>query len=361
MKTSKPDSEAETRYAASALLDFAINILQHAGLSENKAKCVAEILLEGDLMGHTTHGMQMLAPYLKNIETGAMATDGEPEVIADNSSAITWNGKYLPGPWLMLEALNLVFERVQSHPVVTLVMQHCHHIGCLAAYSRLATDKGLYMMLTCSDPSVASIAPYGGIEPLYTPNPLAVAIPTQGSPIIIDISLSCTSNGLVMRLNKLAEKLPHPWLLDNRGHVTDEPSALFDDPPGSILPLGGEDLGYKGFGLGLMVEALTAGLSGHGRKDRPTRWGASVFVQVIDPEAFGGIKAFVEETEFIAEASRKTKPKPGGPPVRLPGGQALALREKQLRNGVVLNPVILPFLFKWSDKLKVPFPKPFDR
>ena len=81
--------------------------------------------------------------------------------------------------------------------------------------------------------------------------------------------------------------MPGKWLVDNRGEATDDPAALKASPPGAILPLGGLDRGHKGFGLGLMVEALTAGLGGYGRADKPTSWGASVFLQMIDPEAFG--------------------------------------------------------------------------
>ena len=65
-------------------------------------------------------------------------------------------------------------------------------------------------------------------------------------------------------------------------------NVLFADPPGTILPAGGLDHGHKGYGLALMVEALTMGLGGFGRAEPAEGWGASVFVQLLDPDAFAG-------------------------------------------------------------------------
>jgi LDH2 family malate/lactate/ureidoglycolate dehydrogenase len=343
-------------FKAQELIRFATDLLQKAGLARKRAGVMAEILVEGDLMGHTTHGIQLLSPYLKELDAGSMTKEGEPEVVKDQGAAVLWDGRYLPGPWLVVEAMNLAFERVREHPVVMFVIRRSHHIGCLAAYPKRATDRGLLMLLTCSDPSFKTVAPYGGIVPLYTPNPLAVGIPTRADPIIIDISMSCTTNGLVMRTQKEGKRLPHPWLMDSRGSVTDDPAALFADPPGSILPLGGTDLGYKGFALGLLVEALTAALGGHGRSDEPNNWGASIFLQIIDPQAFGGRDYFVGETQWLAELCRKNPRRPGDPPVRVPGSRALKMRAEQMQRGIRLYPTILPGLKRWSEKLGVPLP-----
>ena len=351
-------SNPETLYVASDLITFAVGLLQAVGLAQNRAQVVAEILLEADLMGHSTHGLQLLAAYLGELEADSMTKAGEPSIIADSGSAVTWDGRYLPGPWLMKQALDLAFERIQEHPVVTVVIQRSHHIACLAAYPERATEKGLLMLLATSDPSGRTVAPYGGIQPVYTPNPIAAGIPTQREPIILDISMSATANGIVNRFHSQGRQLPGLWMLDNQGNVSDNPDASFSKPPGSILPLGGLDLGYKGFALGLLVEALTAALGGHGRADEPKRWGASVFLQVLDPAAFGGNDRFIRETEWLAEACRTNPTKPGDPPVRLPGSRALQLRAEQLKKGVALYPSIMPTLKPWVEKLGIPLPMP---
>jgi L-lactate dehydrogenase len=258
----------------------------------------------------------------------------------------------------VVKAIDLACERIKLHPVVTVAIQQSHHIACLAAYLKRATDRGLLILLLSSDPSVKAVAPYGGLQPLYTPNPLAAGIPTQGEPIMLDISMSTTSMSLIGRLQQAGQRLPHSWLLDNQGQTSDNPAVLLSDPPGSILPLGGLDLGYKGFALGLLVEALTSALAGYGRAEQPQRWGAAVFLQVIDPAAFGGRENFLRETEWMAEACRTNPTKPGSPPVRLPGSRALRLRAEQLEQGITLYPTILPSLQPWSEKLGIPLPTP---
>ncbi|MAS37551.1 MAG: lactate dehydrogenase [Anaerolineaceae bacterium] len=345
-------------YAAKDLLTMATRLFERAGLPPDRAHATAEILVEGDLMGHSTHGLQLLGPYLGEIEKGTMTLSGDPEVLADQGSAVTWDGRYLPGPWLTVQAMELAFERVKQYPVVSVAIRRSHHIGCLAAYPMRATDQGLFLLLTCSDPNNKGVAPYGGTRPLYTPNPLAAGIPTNGMPIIIDISMSTTANGYVARYSKEGKSLPGPWLLDHEGNVTDDPAAVSTDPPGSIMPLGGADLGYKGFALGLLIETLTSALAGHGRSQEPDQWGASVFLQVIDPDAFGGREAFLRETEWLAEACRTNPTKPGNPPVRLPGERGLKLRAEQLERGVTLYPTIMPTIAPYAEKLGVALPEP---
>jgi LDH2 family malate/lactate/ureidoglycolate dehydrogenase len=146
--------------------------------------------------------------------------------------------------------------------------------------------------------------------------------------------------------------------MDNAGNVTDDPNSLYSDPPGTVLPLGGGDLGYKGYALALMIEALTSALGGFGRADEPNQWGSCVFLQVIDPGAFGGLQAFRRETGWLADACRRGEPRPDVTEVRVPGDRALELRTEQLTHGLDLYPTILPDLKPWAEKLGVPDPKP---
>lgn len=351
----------QMRYAASELIAFAQGLFGKIGLTKNESKVTAEILLAGDLMGHTTHGLQLLAPYLQAIEKGAIASTGAIEVIADRGAAALWDGNWLIGPPVVRAAMDHAFQRAAQYGVATVAIRRCGHIGCLAAYPVLAAERGLVMLLTCSDPSVASVAPHGAVEGRYTPNPIAAGWPAGDGTVVLDISASTTTNGMVHRLrDEPGARLPGSWLIGRDGQATDDPGALGADPPGAILPLGGIDLGHKGYALGLLVEALTAALGGHGRADRETRWGASVFLQVIDPAAFAGPDAFRREAGFMAEACRAAAPRPGGAPVRTPGERALALRARQLRDGVALHAAIMPALAPWAAKLGVPPPRPLS-
>lgn len=345
-----------SRYAAFELITFATSLLGRAGLEADKARTVAEILVEGDLLGHTTHGLALLAPYLADIEKGAMTKAGEPRVIADFPSAVTWDGQRLPGPWLTVRALELAITRAKINGASTVVVRRSHHIGCLAAYLKRATDQGLMAIVTCSDPNVASVAPFGGRREVFTPNPLAAAWPTEGDPVIIDVSMSITTNALTKRLQTEGKRFPAKWAIDAAGVPTDDPNALYTNPPGTLLPLGGIDHGHKGYAFTLLVEALTGGLAGHGRADPKEGWGATVCVQVFVPECFGGERDFRRQTSCVAALCRENPPRPGVARVRLPGEAGLRRRAEQLASGVQLYPSILPALEPWAQKLHVPLP-----
>jgi L-lactate dehydrogenase len=252
-----------------------------------------------------------------------------------------------------MRAADVAIERARTYGTATVVIRRSHHIACLAAYLLRATEQGFVLLVASSDANSASVAPFGGTRAVFTPDPLAIGFPTAGDPVLVDISASITTNGMSARLRKAGQRFAHPWLLDADGHPTDDPAALYAEPPGTILPLGGLEAGHKGYGLALLVEALTGGLAGFGRADPKQGWGATVFVQALDPDAFGGREAFVRQADFIARQCRDNPPRPGVEAVRLPGERAMALRREQFARGVQLHESILPALEPWAQKFGV--------
>jgi len=349
-------SGQQPRFEANALIDFAAALFAGVGAESDKASTVAELLVEADLMGHTTHGLQLCAPYLKSLDSGTMRGEGTPEVVADSPAAVVWDGNYLPGVWLAASAVDLGVARARETGLAAVSIRRSHHIGCLAVFLERATRVGCAAMVTCSDPSVASVAPYGGLDPVFTPDPLALGIPTGEDPILIDISASISTNGLAARLHASGERFPHPWAMDNAGVATNDPGVLLTDPPGTLLPAGGLDHGHKGYALALMVESLSQGLGGYGRADSPDTWGASVYVQVWDPEKFTGAAAFNRQTAWLAETARGSRPAHAGKSVRLPGQRALALKREALADGVPLHEGIMESLLPWAERFGVEAP-----
>jgi L-lactate dehydrogenase len=343
-----------SRPAAADLVVFARSLLVAAGMEGDKAVAVAEVLVEGDLLGHTTHGLALLAPYLGELERGAMTARGEPRVIADFPAAVTWDGDRLPGPWLARRAIDLAIARARVNGSCAVSFRRSHHLACLAAYLQRATDQGFVIVLTCSDPNVASVAPFGGRREVFTPNPVAAGWPTAGDPVLLDVSMSITTNALTKRLHGEQRCFPGQWALDASGQPTDDPAALFTTPPGTLLPAGGMDHGHKGYAGALLVEALTAGLAGHGRADSGEGWGATVLVQVYQPTCFAGAEEFIRQMDWVAHACRTNPPRPGVDAVRLPGEAGLRRRRTQLAEGVALYPSIAPALRPWAEKLQVP-------
>ncbi len=353
-------SSMPTRFSAPDLVRYATVLLRQAGLDEDKAIAVAEVLVEGDLLGHTTHGLALLGPYLGELESGAMTKTGEPRVVADFPAALTWDGLRLPGPWLVRRALDVACMRARTQGTCTVVIRRSHHIACLAAYLQAVAAEGLVVLITCSDPRVAGVAPHGGRREVFTPNPIAAAWPTDGDPVMLDVSMSITSLAYTRRLANSGEKFPHAWAVDHTGAATNDPRAVFAEPKGALLPLGGLDHGHKGYALGLLVEALTGGLAAHGRADPKEGWGASVLIEVFDPALFGGRDEFVRQTSWVAEACRATPAREGFDRVRLPGEAGLARRAHQRVHGVALHPGIMPDLARWAEKLGVALPSAME-
>jgi L-lactate dehydrogenase len=256
----------------------------------------------------------------------------------------------------VLRALEQAAGQARTEGTGTVVIRRSHHIGCLASYHRRAAQQGLVLLLTCSDPNTASVAPFGGLEPVFTPNPISAGFPTGGTPASVDISTSTTTNGMTGRLYQQGGKLPAPWLIDGKGQPSDDPAVLFNEPKGTILPVGGLDSGHKGYGLSLLVEALTGGLAGHGRADAREGWGATVFLQAIDPVAFAGLEAFERQVGEVARQCRASRPVDAQRPVRLPGERGYQLAAAQAETGVLLHEGILPSLRPWAERYAVAMP-----
>ena len=283
-----------------------------------------------------------------------MSGSGVPEIVRDTGGTVVWDGHYLPGLWLMDQAVQLGLDRVAEHGVFTLSMRRSHHIGCLAAYAKRAADRGLIAILASSGPHTKSVAPFGGREGLFSPNPFAIGFPTKREPVLVDICASLTTVSMTREKTAAGEQFDHPWVLDSEGHPSRDPSLVERGTDrGSLMLLGGMDAGHKGFGLALMVEALTQGLSGHGRRDAPTRWGANVYLQLIDPAAFAGADAFAEQMDFFAESCRASAPIDPDRPVRLPGDQAARNIARCEQDGVPISQETRASLVDWAKRLGV--------
>ena len=349
-----PDTATGDRFDAEDLRAVAAGALAAVGMPEDKAAVVADGLVEADLYGHTTHGLALLADYVAEVESGEMAVDGVPAVLASRGASACWDGRRLPGIWLTARAVSEACERADSFGLGAVAIRRSHHIGCLASFLEPPARQGYVVLVLCSDPGDALVAPFGGTSPVLTPNPIAAGIPRDGAPVLLDLSTSITTAGLTARIRARGERLPGHWLIDSQGDATDDPHAL--DRGGALLPLGGLDHGHKGFALGLLVEALTQGLAGFGRADEPGGWGASVLVLAFAPAMFSGAEAFSRQVSWLAEACLASPPAGAAPGVRLPGELAQERKAAALRDGVELYPGIEEALRVLAERLGCPAP-----
>ncbi|MFK8328628.1 Ldh family oxidoreductase [Pseudomonas sp. BJa5] len=343
------------RYDANKLAAFVEQLFETAGADAEVARVVTRVLLEGELLGHRTHGLNLVSRYIGGLLDGQVKARAELlEQVSDSGIATLFDGHYVLGPYCVSRALDCAAKGATEQGIGIAVVRRAAHIGCLAAYLKPFTDRGLLAMVYSSDPSVGLVCAHGGIDPVYTPNPIAAGIPTRGEPILLDVSMSTVTLGLVGQCRDAGSSLAHPVLVSNDGRLSDDPRDFFTTPPGSILPLGGQAFGHKGFALAILVEALTSGLAGHGRKDAPEQWGASATAVVIDPRFFGGLEAFTAESSFLGQLILASRPLDPERPVRLPGQAGLKLREQALRDGVSLAQSVVDALDQLAGQLQLP-------
>lgn len=344
-----------THYDVQALTTFVERLFEKAGADTEVAQVVTRVLLEGELLGHRTHGLNLVSRYIDGMLGGQVKARAQVlEQVSDSGISSLFDGHYVLGPYCVSRALDCAAKGATSQGIGIAVVRRAAHIGCLAAYLKPYTDQGLVAMLYSSDPSVGLVCAHGGVDPVYTPNPIAAGIPTQGEPILLDVSMSTVTLGLVGQCRDAGSRLPHPVLVSNDGELSDDPRDFFTSPQGSILPLGGQAFGHKGFALALLVEALTSGLAGHGRKDAPDQWGASATAVVIDPRFFGGLPAFTDETSFLGQLILASRPLDPERPVRLPGQAGLALRRQALEQGASLSSQLVADLDRLAGQLQLP-------
>ncbi|MEN9538553.1 MAG: hypothetical protein RLZZ126_788 [Pseudomonadota bacterium] len=345
-------------YSMAQLEAFAAQLMRAAGMDAGKSEAQARLLVLTDAMGRRTHGLAMLPLYLTEMAKGNLQGQGEPTVVSARGSCLVWDGHYLPGLWLAERAIQAMLPLVAQHGLAAMAIRRSHHVGSLATIEKIATDQGLMAVVATSDPAGQRMAPFGGTEALFTPNPFGIGYPGAGHPVLVDISSTITTTSMTRQKAAAGELFDHPWLLDAQGQPTRDPKVLEQaEPRGSLLPVGGADHGHKGYGMSLMVEALTQGLSGHGRLDGSSHWGGNVFIQLMDADFFAGRDAFAAQMNHTSERCRSNRPSRNGVPVRVPGDQAAALLKQARSGGISYSTKAWAALSEWAQKLDVAVPE----
>lgn len=335
-----------------------MDLFVQCGLDSVKARCVAWTLVDADMMGRASHGCGLAPWYLDAVRDRRMAHSGEHTVLSDRGACFAWAGNRLPGAWLISQAMQSCLDRVATYGTVTASIANSFHTGALAVYLRGAAERGYMAILSCSGPDAHWVPPFGGTAALFSTNPIAASIPTNGTPIILDASCSITTVNRVRQMAGTNSRLAGKWGLSASGTATDNPADILAG--GALLPVGGSEHGHKGYAIALLVEALTQGLTGFGRVRsadiKPNPVATNVFLQVIDPDAFGGGDRYREEMTWVANACRQNRPADPKVPVRLPGDNALRLVEQSLATGVSIPATVLTALVEQAQRLRLPIP-----
>lgn len=323
--------------APQPLEDFATELLARWGASPEESRHVAHSLVESNLRGHDSHGVYRVLEYVRQMRCGELLADAPFRVLTETPSLLVADGSFGFG---QIQCRRLVDQLVQKARLCGLAcgtLQRCGHVGRLGEWVELATQSRVAALMSVNDNGVLMyVAPPGGIAPRISTNPLAIGVPTTTESLVLDMSTSVVARGKVRIAQLAGDEVPPGWVQDAQGNPTTDPWVLNQDPPGTLLPLGGA-LGFKGFGLGMLLDILTAGLSGGFCPPAPEAVEANNVLMVVwNPDMFAGLEHFVTEADKLSEWIRSAPLKPGGPEIWLPGEHSRSIREQRLRDGIPL-------------------------
>jgi uncharacterized oxidoreductase len=337
------------------LQTFATELLQAGGASPDEAAIVARSLVEANLRGYDSHGVMRIPYYVQAIKDGEVVPGGELTVLDEGPSRVVADANWGFGQVQAVRLFHRLAGKAHASGQAIGTMTHSGHIGRLGEYCELAAADGLVSLLMVNSHGAAvRVAPPGGKAPRLSTNPLAIGVPFGNDPLVLDFSTSATAEGKV-RVKKIAgEPCPEGWLIDCEGRPTTDPNSLYGNPPGSILPLGGSQ-GYKGFGLGLMIEIFTGAISG-GVCARPVPFakkGNCVFMMLVDPARYGGADHFRAEVAQLVEYVKSCPRVAGCDEILLPGDPERRLYARRSAEGVCLDDENWNALVKLGERLSV--------
>jgi len=309
-------------------------LLLAAGAPEHEARVVADELTEASLMGIDSHGFMRLAQYLHMIKGGHIQPGAPQEVVHDTPVSAILDGHFNFGMVTAREMARLAVAKARACHIAVVASRRCRHVGRLGSFTRQIAREGFFAFATASGATAGQmVAPFCGAGRRLCTNPLSYAVPTAGDPVILDMSTSAIAEGKIRLLLQQGKPLPDDCVLDPEGRPTNDPARFYDPPGGLILPFGGA-LGYKGFGLSLLVEILGRALSGAGACDD---YDNSLFLLAINPAILGAADTFVADIEAIKRHILSCPSLPGAPAVTLPGGLDFATRQARLQNGIPVS------------------------
>lgn len=349
-----------THYRAEDLRHFVRALFEAAGAARDEAGAVAASLVESNLRGHDSHGVLLARWYLSQIKHGELVPGAPFEVVHETPGLLACDGHLGFGQVQCRTLVDRVCNKAGDIGVACGTMRRSGHIGRLGEWVEQAATRGFAALISVNDNGVVrTVAPPGGIRACISTNPIAIGLPTGNGSLVLDISTSAVANGK-LKVARLSNKpVPLGWIQDAQGRPTTDPNVMLADPPGSLLPFGG-DQAYKGFGLGLMFDILIGGLSGGFCPPAPegTQEWNNVLLVAWDPSRCAGREHFVAEADKLIAAVRGTPTKLGVERIQLPGDRSTEMRSRRLQTGIVLEGDHWESLAKIAAKLGVQPPSP---
>lgn len=323
-------------FTAEHLRDITSRIFVSAGMLPDEAEMVARSLVTSNLMGHDSHGVIRIQQYLGMIRDGQVKPGAEVKIVREAGCTAVLDGGGGFGQIVARKAMAMAIDKAQVNGMGAVAVRHSNHVGRLGEYPMMAAEQDMIgMAMVNNHGGGLCMAPFGGIERRLSPNPISFAIPTgAGKPILLDMTSSTVAEGKLRVMRNRREEVPEGWLIDAEGRATTDPEDFYRPPGGALLPLGGT-VGYKGFGLCLVMDIMAGALSGAGCSQGSDLMGMQgVFVMAMDVGNFAAIEEFEEQVDSLIHYVKSSPTAPGVDEILVPGEPEFREERKRLREGV---------------------------
>ncbi len=316
------------------LREFIAAVLSAEGMPAADAAKVAELMVAADLLGADGHGVFRLPRYVARLRAGGFNARPDIRIVQRRGASALIDGDNGFGHLVMDRAVTLAGEIARDQGVAWVGARMSNHAGAAGVHAlRLAEDGlvGIYLAVGNAN----HMAPWGGIALLLSTNPIAIAVPGEKEPVLLDMATTVAAYGKVKLAADRGEMMPEGWMIDREGRPLTDPTRA---EGGSLLPIGGP----KGFGLALMFGFLAGTLNGAAfgsdvidfNADDGSATNTGQAVIAVDPAAFGNPDVFRRQVDVVRAEMTGSALRPGFDEIRLPGERALRERKKRLADGV---------------------------
>src|SRR5262245_48708090 len=228
-------------FSHAMLYDFVARLFVAAGAAPDEAQVVAASLVESNLRGYDSHGVLLARWYLGQIKNGELLPGAPFTILAETPAILAADGGLGFGQVQCARLVNRAGESARQNGAVAATMRRSGHIGRLGEWVERAALQGLAALIAVNDNGVIrTVAPPGGKAGRFSTNPIAIGVPTSDGPFVLDISTSAVANGK-LKIARLEGRAVEAGLIqDAMGNATTDPHVMVADPPGALLPFGGE-------------------------------------------------------------------------------------------------------------------------
>jgi LDH2 family malate/lactate/ureidoglycolate dehydrogenase len=300
--------------------------MRGAGYDDDDARILTDHVLDAALCGYEYSGLPKL---LNVIDDAHFRQPRRPvTVLRETPSTALLDGGNNSGMIAAYHASQATIERATASGLAIVCLGNTWMTGRSAYYCEMIARAGLVVIHTVAAPP--AVAPFGGSRPALGTNPIAFGFPTAGDPFVIDMGTSAFMGTDLKFRARLGAPLPEGVALGPDGRPTTDANIALQ---GALLPFGGPEGGYKGFGLALAMDALGALAAG-------TRAAGDVggyMFMAFKPDLFLPPEDYRREVAHRIDTIKATPRRPGVDEIRIPGERGYRTRARLIREGIEID------------------------